>query len=45
MLNDLLQDLKKAILNNDIRAQKALIKELNRVGMDIATIKILLREI
>ena len=45
MLNELLQELKKAILNNDIRAQKALIKELNRVGMDLDTIKILLREI
>ena len=45
MLNDLLQELKKAILKNDIRAQKALIKELNRVGMDAATIFILLKEI
>jgi arginine repressor len=45
MLNDLLQDLKKAILNNDIRAQKALIKELNHAGMDVTTIKILLKEI
>ena len=45
MLNDLLQDLKKAILNNDTRAQKALVKELNRVGMDAATITILLKEI
>ncbi len=45
MLNDLLQELKKAILNNDTRAQKALVKELNRVGMDATTIKILLKEI
>lgn len=45
MLNELLQDLKKAILNNDIRAQKALIYKLNRIGMDLDTIKILLREI
>jgi hypothetical protein len=45
MLNDLLQELKKAILNNNTRAQKALVKELNRVGMDAATIKILLKEI
>lgn len=45
MLNDLLQELKKAILTNNTRAQKALVKELNRVGMDMATIKILLKEI
>ena len=45
MLNDLLQDLKKAILKNDIRAQKALIKTLNRAGMDTQTIFILLKEI
>ena len=45
MLNELLQDLKKAILKNDIRAQKALIKELNRAGMDTQTIYILLKEI
>jgi hypothetical protein len=45
MLNELLQDLKKAILKNNIRAQKALIKELNRAGMDTQTIFILLKEI
>lgn len=45
MLNDLLQDLKKAILNNDIKTQKAIVKELSRVGMDAATIQILLKEI
>ena len=45
MLNELLQDLKKAILNNDIAAQKSIIKQLNRVGMDAATIKILLMEV
>ena len=45
MLNELLQDLKKAILKNDTRAQKALIKELNRAGMDTQTIYILLKEI
>lgn len=45
MLNDLLQELKKAILTNNIKAQKSIIKELNRVGMDAATIKILLNEV
>ena len=45
MLNELLQDLKKAILKNDIRAQKALIKTLNRAGMDAATIALLLKEV
>ncbi len=45
MLTELLQDLKKAILNNDIAAQKNIIKQLNRVGMDTATIKLLLKEI
>ena len=45
MLNELLQELKKAILNNDIKGQKALIKELNRAGMDTQTIFILLMEI
>lgn len=45
MLNELLQELKKAILKNNIRAQKALIKELNRAGMDTQTIYILLKEI
>ena len=45
MLNDLLQELKKAILNNDTRAQKALVSELNHLGMDAQTIFILLKEI
>lgn len=45
MLNDLLQDLKKAILNNDISTQKNIIKQLNRIGMDLITIKVLLKEI
>ena len=45
MLNELLQDLKKALLNNDIATQKSIIKQLNRCGMDAATIKILLKEV
>lgn len=45
MLNDLLQDLKKAILKNDIKTQKTIVKELSRVGMDAATIQILLKEV
>lgn len=45
MLNDLLKDLKKAILDHNTKAQKDILKTLNRAGMDAATIIILLREV
>lgn len=45
MLTILLQDLKKAILLNNVRMQRSIIKELNRVGVDMETIRILLKEV
>lgn len=45
MLNDLLKELKKAIQAHNKKAQKEIIKTLNRAGMDTATIIILLKEV
>lgn len=45
MLNDLLQELKKALQNGDEKEVKRLVKALNQLGMDNTTIKILLKEI
>lgn len=45
MLNDLLKDLKKAILDHNTQAQKEILRTLNSAGMDPATIIILLKEI
>ena len=45
MLNELLQDLKKAILDHNTQAQKEILQTLNSAGMDPATIIFLLREV
>ena len=45
MLNELLQDLKKALKEGDKKTAQRLEKQLNRLGMDTATIKTLLREV
>ena len=45
MLLELLKDLKKAIFDHDAATQKEILKTLDRVGMDPATIVILLKEV
>lgn len=45
MLNDLLQELKKAIKDGNTKEEKRLRKELNKLGMDDFTQNILLKEI
>lgn len=45
MLNDLLQELKKALQDGNEKEVKRLVKALNQLGMDNYTIKVLLREV
>lgn len=45
MLNDLLQELKKALQNGDKKEVNRIVRALNQLGMDNTTIKILLKEI
>ena len=45
MLQELLKELKQALNDHDEKAAKAIIKTLNRAGMDNYTIKILLQDI
>ena len=45
MLNELLQDLKKALQDGDKKEVNRIVKALNQLGMDNMTIKILLKEI
>lgn len=45
MLGDMLKDLKTAQINGDEKAEKRLMRQLNSLGMDDMTIKILLKEI
>ena len=45
MLNELLQDLKKALQDGDKKEVNRIVKALNQLGMDNITIKILLKEI
>lgn len=45
MLNDLLKDLKKAILDHNTKTQKEILRTLNNAGMDPATIMLLLKEV
>lgn len=45
MLNELLTELKKAILDHNTKTQKEILKTLNSAGMDAATIIFLLKEV
>ena len=45
MLNDLLQELKKALQNGDKKEVNRIVRALNQLGMDNYTIKVLLREV
>ena len=45
MLNDLMQELKKALQNGDKKEVNRIVRALNQLGMDNTTIKILLKEI
>ena len=45
MLNELLQDLKKALQDGNKKEADRIVKALNRLGMDNYTIKVLLKEV
>ena len=45
MLSEILQELKKALENGDEKTAHRLERELNRLGMDTYTIKVLLKEV